>query len=85
MGFEFITEPNGCISNHWLNCILLSDQNERDAFLEFTNNNGIMTRPAWRLVKELPMFKNCLTDKLSNAKAISATLVSLPSSVINEK
>jgi perosamine synthetase len=62
----------------------LSDHNERDAFLEFTNKNGIMTRPSWHLMNELLMFKNCVTDKLENAKAISSTLVSLPSSVIDE-
>jgi perosamine synthetase len=81
---QFVKEPRNCRSNHWLNCILLSDHNERDAFLEFTNKNGIMTRPSWHLMNELLMFKNCVTDKLENAKAISSTLVSLPSSVIDE-
>ncbi len=82
---QFIKEPHNCRSNHWLNCILMNDQTERDAFLEFTNKNGIMTRPAWRLMNELPMYKDCITDALANAKSISATLVNVPSSVIDEK
>ncbi len=81
---QFITEPHNCKSNHWLNCILFNDKNERDAFLEFANKNGIMTRPAWRLMNELSMFKDCITGKLTNAKSISDTLVNLPSSVIDE-
>jgi perosamine synthetase len=82
---QYITEPQNASSNFWLNCILLHDRKERDEFLKFTNDNGIMTRPAWTLMNELPMYKNCPAFELRNATNIANTLVNLPSSVINEK
>lgn len=40
-----------------------------------------MTRPAWTLMNELPMFANCQTDSLENARDIADRLVNLPSNV----
>jgi aminotransferase in exopolysaccharide biosynthesis len=78
----FISEPPNSRSNYWLNCILLKSKGERDDFLKYTNENGIMTRPAWRLMNELPMFANCQRDNLKNAKELADRLVNIPSSVI---
>jgi perosamine synthetase len=77
-----ISEPLNSTSNYWLNCIFFSSAEERDAFLKYTNENAVMTRPAWRLMNELDMFKNCETDELINAKEISERLVNIPSSVL---
>jgi perosamine synthetase len=73
-------EPPNSSANYWLNCILLKNIKERNAFLRFTNNNGVMTRPAWKLMNELPMFKLCLKDKLENSAELADRLVNLPSS-----
>jgi len=78
---KFLSEPENCESNYWLNAIFLKDRTERDSFLEYTNNLGIRTRPAWKLMNELPMFRDCLTSDISNARVIENTLVNLPSSV----
>lgn len=80
-GIEFITEPENCLSNYWLNAILLSDAEERDTFLKYSNENKVMTRPAWTLMPGLIMYKNSLAGDLSTAKEIAARLVNLPSSV----
>ena len=69
--------------NHWLNCILFENKQQRDDFLKYSNENGIMTRPAWRLMNKLEMFKDCETDELENVKWIAERLVNLPSSVIS--
>ena len=61
---EFFTEPKNSYSNYWLNCVVLKNRNERDKFLEFTNNNGVMTRPIWKLMNKLSMFSDCQTDDL---------------------
>jgi len=82
---SFFSEPPDSFSNYWLNAIFLKDRGERDAFLDYSNSQGIRTRPAWRLMNKLPMFQNCLTGDLSNASLIGDTLVNLPSSVPNEK
>lgn len=79
--FQFIPEPPLSSSNYWLNCILLPNKELRDAFLKFTNEKGVMTRPAWRLMNELKMFADSQTDGLKNAKELAGRLVNLPSSV----
>jgi len=80
----FVDEPSHTQSNFWLNCILLNSKQERDAFLKFSNDNGVMTRPAWTLMNELPMFASCQTDETKNAKDIADRLVNLPSSAMHK-
>lgn len=77
---EYIPEPLHASSNHWLNCILLPDKELRDAFLKFTNEVGVMTRPAWRLMNELKMFAGEQQDDLETAREIANRLVNIPSS-----
>ena len=78
----FFTEPENSFSNYWLNVIFLEDKTERDAFLEFSNNNKVMTRPAWKLMNRLPMFKDCMTYEIKNAEWFEDRLVNIPSSVL---
>lgn len=35
-------------------------------FLQYTNNNGVMTHPIWELRNRLPMFEHCQHDSLKN-------------------
>lgn len=79
---HFITEPENAQSNYWLNALLLENRKQRDEFLEYTNNNGIMTRPIWELMNRLPMFKDCQKGDLSNAEWLADRVVNIPSSVI---
>ena len=81
-GIEFFTEKENCFSNYWLNVIFLKDRHERNSFLKLTNENGVMTRPAWTLMNKLPMYKNCLQTNLENAQWLEDRLVNIPSSVI---
>lgn len=78
---KFIKEPKDTHSNYWLQALLLKDKKQRDEFLEFTNANGVMTRPIWRLMNELEMFKECQTTSLENAKFLEQRVVNIPSSV----
>lgn len=80
---KFVKEPAGSQSNYWLNCVLLTNIIERDDFLKTTNENGIMTRPVWRLMNKLPMFLDCYNAGLEQSDFIEARLVNIPSSVIN--
>ena len=79
---DFIKEPKDSKSNYWLQAVLLNGVTQRDEFLEFTNKNGVMTRPIWRLMNELEMFKDCQKDELKNAKYLEQRVVNIPSSVI---
>lgn len=79
---KFIKESENSKSNYWLQAVLLDDLKQRDGFLEFSNKNGVMTRPIWRLMNELGMFKDCQKDDLKNAKYLEERVVNIPSSVI---
>ncbi len=81
-GVIFFTEPENARSNYWLNCIFLPDKEQRDSFLAFSNNQGVMTRPCWKLINQLPMFKNCYSGNLDNSSDIADRLVNIPSSVV---
>jgi len=78
----FVKEPKYAKSNYWLNAVILKDRKERDAFLKFTNDKGIMTRSIWRLMNKLEMFKNMQTGDLSNALWLEDRVVNISSSVI---
>jgi perosamine synthetase len=77
----FVTEPSGSISNYWLCVLLLKDNETRDKFLQYTNDNGVMTRPAWTLMNKLSMFRDALKGNLDNAHELEERLVNIPSSV----
>jgi len=77
---EFITEPKDCISNYWLNAILLKNVEEREAFLEQTNSQKVMCRPAWILMNKLKMFSHCLKTEIPISELIESKLVNIPSS-----
>jgi len=80
-GFQFADAPAGTTPNFWLNAIILNTKSDRDAFLTYTNENGVMTRPIWRLMSSLEMFKDCQNDGLENARWLEERVVNLPSSV----
>jgi dTDP-4-amino-4,6-dideoxygalactose transaminase len=80
--FEFFEEPENCKSNYWLNAIITKDKAQRDELLQFTNQNGVMTRPVWELMNRLPMFSNCQTDSLVNSLWFADRVVNIPSSAI---
>lgn len=82
LDIQFISEPENSKSNYWLNAIVLKSKEERDSFLKFTNDNGVMTRPIWQLMNRLEMYKNYQCSDLSNAEWLADRVVNIPSSVI---
>lgn len=82
INIPFISEPSNSRSNYWLNAILLSNREERDAFLKHSNEAGVMARPAWTLLNKLPMFQHAIAQNISTAIDIENRLVNIPSSVI---
>jgi aminotransferase in exopolysaccharide biosynthesis len=78
--WHFVAVEEQCRSNNWLNAILLPTRAERDDFLTYTNDHGVMTRPVWELMHRLSMFAHCIHDGLPNSIDIADRLVNLPSS-----
>ena len=79
---DFIKEPKNSKSNYWLQAVIVRDVKNRDDFLEVTNKNGIMTRPIWKLMNELDMFKDCQCSSLENSKYLEQRVVNITSSVV---
>lgn len=81
IGIPFVGEPLYALSNYWLNAITLEDKQERDSFLKFTRENGIQTRPVWKLMPNLPMYSHCQCISMEVAQSLEDRLVNIPSSV----
>ena len=78
---EFFKEPADSKSNYWLQAVILPNKESQLAFLEYTNDNGVMTRPIWELMNRLPMFGHCQNDGLENTIWFADRVVNIPSSV----
>lgn len=78
---DFFVEPADSFSNYWLNVVILKDRDAQQAFLQETNDNGVMTRPIWELMNRLPMFEKCEHDNLENTIWFADRVVNIPSSV----
>ncbi len=79
-----LTEPAGCHSNYWLNAIILGSGNfveQRDELLGKLHGTGVLSRPLWKPMHQLPMYNDCprMAD-LGVTESISARLINLPSS-----
>ncbi len=81
---QFFAEPKDCRSNYWLNTVICDSVDQRDRLLGSTNHVGIMTRPIWKLMNQLPSFSHCRQGPLKNAEWLEARLVNLPSSILPE-
>jgi len=81
-GAGIVKEPSFAHSNYWLNALLLDEDVawQRDAILEATNAEGIMTRPVWKLMHRLPAYENCPRMDLCVAESLERRIVNIPSS-----
>lgn len=78
---SYVPEIENAKSNYWLGALILTDLNERNSFLEFTNGNNVMTRPVWELMDRLPMFRHCQKDSLENSIWLADRVINIPSGV----
>jgi perosamine synthetase len=79
---KLMAEPPGCKSNYWLQTLILDQAvaDQRDAILTATNQAGLMTRPAWRLMHKLEPYRNCPRSTLPVAESLGRRMINLPSS-----
>lgn len=78
---EFVAEPKNTKANYWLNALILKDLENRNRFLQETNDNGVMTRPIWKLMSNLSIFKGAQKGDLENSIWLEQRVVNIPSSV----
>lgn len=79
--FTLCQEIESASSNYWLNAVLLKDLDQRESFLKYANENGVMVRPVWELMHRLPMFEKCIHGPLDNSVWLADRIVNIPSSV----
>ena len=85
-GVELVSEPKGCRSNHWLVSLRLTADNplsaqaERLYLLERAHATGLMLRPVWTPLHQLPMYEACPAGSLSVVENQAHRLLNLPSS-----
>ncbi|TGM82295.1 LegC family aminotransferase [Leptospira mtsangambouensis] len=79
---SLIEEPEHCKSNYWLQTLCLLDEYKfaRDSILQVTNDNGIMTRPCWRLLHTLAPFADSPKMEMPVATSLEQRLINIPSS-----
>ena len=81
IGMPFIIEPAHARSNYWLNAIVLKDKQEREQFIAYAMEKCIQTRPVWKLMTNLPMYRHCQRTPLETAQWLEDRLINIPSSV----
>ena len=83
-GASIFEELSNCQSNYWLQTLLLEDDNLdlRNSILEASNKEGIMARPAWKLMSNLAPYRNSPAMSLEGANSLYRRAINLPSSPV---
>ncbi len=81
-GAKILVEPQGAVSNYWLNAIVLNDEvaGIRDQILTALNAAGYISRPIWTLMHKLPMYQGCPRSDLEVAESLEGSVINIPSS-----
>ena len=75
--FDLIKEPLECKSNYWLQGIILKKESikYRNQIIKFMNNNGIKSRPIWKLMHKIKYLKKYNHGDLSNSIRLEKKLL----------
>jgi perosamine synthetase len=81
-GVEVFVEPENSRSNYWLNALVLDqpDPALRDHLLTALNEVGLQSRPIWRPMHQLPMYRDCPGMDLASTGQLALRIVNVPSS-----
>ena len=75
--------PNYADNNHWLNLLQIDNKvynEDREVLMKRLEENGIQTRPVWKLNHEQKPYKDCQYYKVKNVKKLVENSLCLPSS-----
>ena len=85
-GVELVTEPDGCRSNNWLVSLRLTApdpavaEDQRKLLLNRAHASGLLLRPIWTPLHQLPIYQECSKGSLPVAESQAPRLLNLPSS-----
>lgn len=79
--FEILAQPPQCLSNYWLNALVLSDANSQhhDEIIQQLNQSGIIVRPIWEPLHTLPMYCDAPRMPLEVTMNLARRIINLPS------
>ncbi len=83
---ELVAEPPSCRSNHWLVSLRFTASDPAEAggqrlqLLEAAHGAGLLLRPIWTPLHQLPMYQACSAGPLPVANDQAPRLLNLPSS-----
>lgn len=78
-GLTVVEAPHGTTSNYWQQSVIFPGPEAREAFLAYTRRHELDCRPAWTLMSELPVYRDCLSAELPNAQWAARHIALLPS------
>ncbi|HWS39192.1 MAG TPA: aminotransferase class I/II-fold pyridoxal phosphate-dependent enzyme [Actinoplanes sp.] len=78
-GCEFLPIAGYGTPNHWLTCMLATDEGQRDRILTVLNSRDIEARPAWKPMHLQPVFQDCVMRGGEVAADVFRRGVCLPS------
>ncbi|EAU71138.1 putative aminotransferase (degT family) protein [Synechococcus sp. BL107] len=85
-GIEVLPEPPGCKSNYWMVTLRFTTPDpgaanaQRLRLLEKAHETGLLLRPIWSSLNELPMYTSCPAGPLLVAEDQAPRLINIPSS-----
>ena len=85
-GVELVAEPPGCHSNNWLVSLRFTSEDpglaeaQRFQLLDIAHAAGLLLRPIWKPLHQLPMYQACPAGSLVVAENQAVRLLNLPSS-----
>ena len=79
---DFMVEPSNCLSNYWLNTLILKKGafEKRDTILEELNKTGLSVRPVWKPLHKQQIFDHCPRGHLPITDFVSKRIINIPSS-----
>ena len=82
-GLSLSNTPDYADNNHWLNLLQIDEKvygEDREVLMKRLEENGIQTRPVWKLNHEQKPYKDCQHYKIEKAKKLVKNSLCLPSS-----
>ena len=82
-GLSLSKVPDYADNNHWLNLLQIDNKfynEDREVLMNRLEENGVQTRPVWKLNHEQKPYKGCQYYKIEKAKKLVENSLCLPSS-----
>ena len=82
-GLSLSNPPDYAQNNHWLNLLQIDSKvynEDREVLMKRLEEDGIQTRPVWKMNHEQKPYKDCQYYKMEKAKKLVTNSLCLPSS-----